>query len=97
MRGDGSDPVGDTATLIAHTLHAPLPGIGPLAAIPRRRRRSEIEFFLRLDGGSAEGLLDRIAAAGYSGARAAALPTLRGLMHGMIDLAVEHDGRYWIL
>jgi len=95
--GNGADPVADTVALIGHTLHAPLPEIGPLAAIPGSRRRSEMEFFLRLDGGTAEGLLERIAAAGYSGARADALPTLRGLMHGMIDLVVEHAGRYWIL
>jgi exodeoxyribonuclease V beta subunit len=91
-------PVADTAGMIATTLHTPLPGIGPLAAIPEDRRRDELEFFMRLGGNQAAAVLEHIAAAGYEGARGtAALASLRGLMHGFIDLVVEQGGRYWIL
>jgi len=91
-------PVEDTAGMIATTLHTPLPKIGPLAAIPEDRRRDELEFFIRLGGNQAATVLEHIAAAGYEGARGtAAIASLRGLMHGFIDLVVEHEGRYWIL
>jgi len=91
-------PVTDTAGMIAATLHAPLPEIGSLAAVPPARRRAELEFFIRLGDARASQLLARIAAAGYAGARGTtALASLRGLMHGFIDLVVEHEGRYWIL
>ncbi|MEX0606647.1 MAG: 3'-5' exonuclease, partial [Halofilum sp. (in: g-proteobacteria)] len=64
LRGIPTEPVGgrapvkDTAALVAHTLHAPLPDIGPLAAIPAERRRCELEFFLRLGGSPDEALLE---------------------------------------
>ena len=91
-------PVEDTAGMIATTLLTPLPGIGPLAAIPEDRRRDELEFFMRLGGNRVHTVLEHIAAAGYDGARGtAAIASLRGLMHGFIDLVVEQDGRYWIL
>ncbi|MEF8834358.1 MAG: UvrD-helicase domain-containing protein, partial [Halofilum sp. (in: g-proteobacteria)] len=91
-------PVEDTAGMIATTLHTPLPGIGPLAAIAEDRRRDELEFFMRLGGNKAASVLERIAAAGYEGARGTpAIASLRGLMHGFIDLVVEQRGRYWIL
>ncbi|MFW5970396.1 MAG: 3'-5' exonuclease, partial [Halofilum sp. (in: g-proteobacteria)] len=91
-------PVEDTARMIAATLHAPLPDIGPLAAIPESRRRNELEFFMRLGNRQAGEVLERMAAAGYEGARGtSAIASLRGLMHGFVDLVVEHEGRYWIL
>ncbi|WP_070989908.1 UvrD-helicase domain-containing protein [Halofilum ochraceum] len=91
-------PVDDTARMIAAALHAPLPEIGPLAAIPETRRRNEMEFFMRLGGSQAGAVLEAMAAAGYEGARGtSAITSLRGLMHGFIDLVVEHEGRYWIL
>jgi exodeoxyribonuclease V beta subunit len=95
---DAETPVEDTARMIAATLHAPLPEIGPLAAIPERRRRNELEFFMRLGGSQAGAVLEAMVAAGYEGARGTtAITSLRGLMHGFIDLVVEHEGRYWIL
>ena len=96
---DGSDgPITRTATMLAHTLHTALPEIGPLSAIGGDRRRAELEFFIRLGDTNASDVLARIAAAGYAGAGGStALSSLRGLMHGYIDLVVEHSGRYWIL
>lgn len=96
---EGMDtPITNTAAMVAATLHAPLPTIGPLATIPAACQRAEMEFFFRLGGASAESVLARMVAAGYAGARATTAPTaLRGLMHGFIDLVVEHDGRYWLL
>ncbi len=94
----GEQPVMDTAEMVAATLHAPLPEIGPLAAVAPRNRRDELEFFMRLGNSRASTILEHIAAAGYGGARGTtAIASLRGLMHGFIDLVVEHNGRYWIL
>jgi len=97
--GDGPDgSIARTVTMLGATVHAELPEIGPLAAIPRARRRAEMEFFLRLGGAEIEDVLSCIAAAGHAGARAPSAPArLRGLMHGYIDLIVEHGGRYWLL
>ena len=85
--------------MLSHTAHAPLPGTGPLAAIPDTQQRREMEFFLGLSGSRVAAVIDRLTAAGY----ATALPadrraqTLRGLMHGFIDLIVAVDGRYYII
>ncbi len=79
------------------TLHAPLPAIGALAAIPEASRRAEIEFFLRLGGTRTQRVADTLAEAGYTSAAGVEAGTLRGLMQGFIDLVVEVDGAYWIL
>lgn len=90
--------VGTTASMLSRTLHTPLPGIGRLARIEPARRSAEMEFFIRLGGARAEEILDRIAAAGYTGARGrTAAPVLRGLMHGYIDLVVEQEETWWLL
>jgi exodeoxyribonuclease V beta subunit len=85
--------------MVARTLHTPLPGIGPLAALPTGCRLVEMEFFLKLGGERVGRLLEVLAAQGYAVALAAerAQQTLRGLMQGFIDLTVEVDGRYWII
>ncbi len=99
--------------LIARCLHTPLPGIGPLSAVPAHRRRAELEFVLGLATGAtgvteateatgaadAGALMDRLEAAGYT----APIPAerrgqvLRGLLHGFIDLVVENEGRYYVV
>jgi exodeoxyribonuclease V beta subunit len=96
---EGADTaVKATARLLGATLYAPLPEIGPLAAVPEAHRAAEIEFFIRLGEARASRVLDRIAEAGYAGARGTtALASMRGLMHGFIDLVVEHEGQFWIL
>ncbi len=87
------------AQLVGRTLHTPLPELGPLAAVAPAQQLAEMGFAMRLQGGAAGDVIDTLAAFGY----ASALPeehrrrVLRGLMHGFIDLVVEHQGRYWVL
>ncbi|MBK5935423.1 exodeoxyribonuclease V subunit beta [Halorhodospira halophila] len=90
------DAVGER---VACTLHAPLPGIGPLAGVPAASRLAEMEFYLGLGGERLSRVVDALRRAGLG----AALPaerqaeSLRGLMHGYIDLVVERAGRYYVL
>jgi exodeoxyribonuclease V beta subunit len=97
---DDADPrVEQTADLIARTLHTPLPGIGPLAALDPARTRAEMAFMLRLRGGRLSALISTLRAAGYLPTTLGGNPTqrLHGLMEGFIDLLAEVDGRYFIL
>ncbi|MES1925540.1 exodeoxyribonuclease V subunit beta [Salinisphaera sp. T31B1] len=91
--------IDDTAALIARTLHAPLPDLGPLAALEPARCLAEMEFMLRLRGNRLGDLVDTLRAAGYLPAALGGAPnqTLYGLMQGFIDLVVEHDGAYYVL
>lgn len=90
------EAVGD---LLSRTVHAPLPGVGPLAAVAPPCQRREMEFFLGLDGSRLASVIECLTDHGY----ATALPaerrsqTLRGLMHGFIDLIVEAGGRYYVI
>ena len=85
--------------LLACTVHTPLPDTGPLAAIPAHRCLNEMEFFLGLQGSRVEAIMACLTAHSY----ATALPaerraqTLRGLMHGYIDLTAEVDGRFYVI
>jgi len=97
---DARDALLDAVSdMISHTVHTPLPQIGPLASVPADRRLVEMEFFLRLGGERSGVLLDHMATHGYG----LGLPherrqqALNGLMQGFVDLTVEADGRYWII
>ena len=87
------------AQLVSRTLHTPLPELGPLAAVAPAQQLVEMGFAMRLQAGAAGDVIDTLGDFGY----ASALPeehrrrVLRGLMHGFIDLVVEHRGRYWVL
>lgn len=97
---DPADPrIADTAALVARTLHAPLPDIGPLAGVERGHVLAEMEFMLRLRGSRLGALVDTLRGAGYLPAALGGNPaaTLYGLMQGFIDLVVERDGAYFIL
>lgn len=85
--------------LVARTLHTPLPGIGPLAAVPPSRRLVEMEFFLALGGEGIGHLVEVLNAHGYpiNLGSERAQQTLNGLMQGYIDLTVEANGRYWVV
>ncbi|MCP5185958.1 MAG: exodeoxyribonuclease V subunit beta [Pseudomonadales bacterium] len=85
--------------LVARTLHTPLPHIGALAQLPPTRRRTEMEFHMRLGGERVARVLTVLHAQGYAVSLAPdrAQQTLSGLMQGYIDLLVEADGRYWVV
>ena len=97
---DRADPrIGQTAALVARTLHTPLPDIGPLAAVAPDRLLTEMEFMLRLRGQRLGRLVDTLRDHGYLTTALGGHPgqTLYGLMQGFIDLVVEVDGAYYIL
>ncbi|HEX7110863.1 MAG TPA: PD-(D/E)XK nuclease family protein, partial [Mizugakiibacter sp.] len=86
--------------LVAATLNAPLPCGVRLAELAPARRSAEMEFHLRLAPTRSDALLALLQAHGYLADRAQlarAAETLRGLLTGIIDLAFEHGGRYWIV
>ncbi|MDT0634892.1 exodeoxyribonuclease V subunit beta [Spectribacter hydrogenoxidans] len=95
----GDAAVDATATMVQTGLYTPLPRIGPLAELPRQACLAEMEFVMRLNGQSLGALLDVLDAAGYARQlpRERQAELLRGLMHGFIDLVVEHDDRYYVL
>jgi exodeoxyribonuclease V beta subunit len=95
----GRKTVGAVSGLVSRCLHTPLPGIGPLAAVPPRHRLAEMGFALRLGGETTRGLTTLLQKYGYTGlvAGASRERVLLGLMQGFIDLVVERDGRYWVL
>ncbi|TLY51906.1 MAG: DNA helicase UvrD, partial [Gammaproteobacteria bacterium] len=70
-----------------------------LGELPARRLRAEMEFRFVLDAVSLRRLRDVCVAYGEPELVPAQLPaqTLRGLMVGMIDLVIEHDGRFDVL
>lgn len=88
-----------SAELIRNALHTPLPEIGPLAALPKSSRLTEMEFMLRLGGGSVDSVLDLLNTHGYAHSlpRQHQASELRGLMHGFIDLVAEYNGRYYVI
>jgi len=95
----GETLVGRTTALICNAVHTPIEGMGPLSATPRIHRLPEMEFMLRLGGRRLGDMVRLLADAGYAGK----LPherqgqLLNGLMHGFIDLTVEHGGRFHVI
>ncbi|HLQ85115.1 MAG TPA: PD-(D/E)XK nuclease family protein, partial [Salinisphaeraceae bacterium] len=101
LLGDHADDprIGQTVDLVARTLHAPLPDLGPLVALPHARLRAEMGFMLRLRGARLGELIDTLRGAGYLPAALGGDPrqTLYGLMQGFIDVVAEAAGRYYVL
>ena len=75
-----------------------IPGLR-LGAVPAYRLRAEMEFRFTLDAVSLRRLREACIRHGEPDLIPAQLPTptLRGLMVGMIDLVLEHDGRFHVL
>lgn len=96
-------PPGDAALrrrmlrrMLHDVVHAPLPGGMRLAEVPRARTLVELEFHLPAPQLQADALARTLQRLGH------ALPgfsfgTLRGYLHGFIDLVFEHNGRYFVL
>jgi exodeoxyribonuclease V beta subunit len=101
--GDQSAVVDATASAVAHVLAAPVPGWGfALRDVPRSKTLREWRFNLSLEGFDLADL-----AAGYREAggwlapyadRVAKLSkgALDGFLNGVIDLAFQHEGRWYI-
>lgn len=83
--------------LVRRTLHSPIPTLGPLAAIPPERQRVEMEFMFRLGGSDLKALLSLLRAHGYGPEHPQGSATLRGLMHGFIDLVVQQDECFHVI
>lgn len=65
-----------------------------LADIDRSRRLDEMEFHFPL--ATEQDVFAILQSAGYCRGHLLLPGQLRGLMTGMIDLVVEHEGRYWL-
>ncbi|GAB3685406.1 exodeoxyribonuclease V subunit beta [Salinisphaera aquimarina] len=91
--------IDQSIALVARTLHAPLPVIGPLADVAPNRMLAEIGFLLGMGDQRLATIVDAARAAGYLQAPLARSATLslNGLLQGFIDLVVEVEGAYWIL
>ncbi len=86
------------AGLLARTLQTPLPGIGPLQALPPQARRAEMEFFLRLSGCRLQQMLQLLQDAGYTSFTPENLHwQIRGMMQGFVDLIVRSEAGYFVL
>lgn len=97
--------VDDVMAMLQRVCHAPVPGAGfTLADIPLRAGVREWRFDLSVASASVRRLADALAAHGSAHARAyvPALRTLRdsavgGYLNGVVDLAFEHEGRWWVM
>ena len=66
--------------------------------VTAQRRRSEMEFHLKLAPLRVEALYELLHAHGYQRGRSGFdAPRLHGLLTGIIDLVFEHDGRYHLI
>lgn len=92
--------------MVRHTLDAVLDETTGLrlAVVSRERRLPEMEFFFTLRDADAAGLQKLLARyGGQSGKEWAdamarlSIATVSGFLHGFIDLALEHGGRYYLI
>ncbi|MCC7054390.1 MAG: UvrD-helicase domain-containing protein [Gemmatimonadaceae bacterium] len=95
----------DVVAMVRRTCSAPIPGAGfALADVPKSASLREWRFDLSVQTTSVRRVADALEAHGSPHARAYApvLRTLResslpGYLGGVIDLAFEHEGRWWIV
>ena len=84
------------ARMLRDVVHTPLPPGFTLAQIPRTRRLSEWEFMLPLQRLAPERLAATLARHGLSLPLPAFAP-LSGFLRGFVDLAFEHEGRWFVV
>lgn len=82
-------------TLVGQVLDCPLPDADGfhLRQLVATDRLNELEFHFRLGGDEVAAKLARA----LPRLAAWAMPALRGLMHGFIDLVFRHQGRYYLV
>ncbi|MDA3913827.1 UvrD-helicase domain-containing protein [Oleiagrimonas sp.] len=86
--------------LLRRTLCTPFLDDLTLARLPREQRREEMEFHFGMDGTDPRALLDLMHAHGYQTQRldfAHVGRRLAGLMTGIIDLVLVHEGQWWVV
>jgi hypothetical protein len=97
--------VEDVLAMLQRVCAAPIPGAGfALAEVPARASMREWRFDLSVQTASIKRIADVLAAHGSAHARAY-VPVLRGLrdsvvggyLSGVVDIAFEHDGRWWVM
>jgi len=97
--------VEDVLAMLQRVCAAPIPGAGfALAEVPARASMREWRFDLSVQTASVKRIADVLAAHGSAHARAY-VPVLRGLrdsvvggyLSGVVDIAFEHDGRWWVM
>jgi exodeoxyribonuclease V beta subunit len=97
--------VDDVMAMLGLVCRAPVPGAGlTLADIPLQATLREWRFDLSVSTASVRRVADALAAHGSAHARAY-VPTLRtlrdsavgGYLNGVVDLAFEHEGRWWVM
>ncbi|MCC6773763.1 MAG: UvrD-helicase domain-containing protein [Gemmatimonadaceae bacterium] len=97
--------VDDVVAMLETTCRAPIPGAGfTLAQVPLRATLREWRFDLSVATPSARRIADALAAHGSPHARAYA-PLVRalrdsvvgGYLNGVVDLAFEHEGQWWLM
>lgn len=103
---DTAEPrVDDVMGMLATVCAAPIPGAGfSLADVPLRESMREWRFDLSVNTASVRRIADVLAAHGSAHAQAY-VPTLRGLrdsaiggyLSGVVDIAFEHEGRWWVM
>ena len=91
-----------TANLIGSSLSTPISPLGCLADLPGHAQIAEMEFHFQLGNSSLQQLIHLLQSHGYattmhSGNATHAHAKLTGLMHGYIDLVVEHQQQYYVI
>ena len=102
---EGAQRVDDVMQMLRTVCTAPVPGgTFALAQVPVRDSLREWRFDLSVKSASARRIADVLAAHGSPHAReyAPALRTLRdsvvgGYLSGVVDIAFEHEGRWWLM
>ena len=83
-------------SMLGEVLGMPLPGVGPLRAVPRGDRLVELSFTLPVHNLSAERLFQTLQAVGYPLERSS-FNDVTGYLAGVIDLLFRHEGRYYLI
>ena len=82
--------------LLPEVLAMPLPGLGPLHAVPRSDRLVELAFSLPVRALSPENLMHTLHKVGVPVERLR-FEALTGYLGGVIDLLLRRDGRYYLI
>ncbi|HEX6833512.1 MAG TPA: UvrD-helicase domain-containing protein [Rudaea sp.] len=98
IAGDRPRIVRIVADLVAATLQSPLPFGARLSDLAPHQLRAEMPFHFAIGAADTERWLDLLHAHGYANARRQFAPeSLSGLMTGVLDAVVLHEGRYWVI
>jgi exodeoxyribonuclease V beta subunit len=83
-------------TMLGEVFEMPLPGVGPLRAVPRGDRLNELAFTLPVNQLGPDRLFRALHGSGYPIERTS-FNDVTGYLAGVIDLLFRHDGRYYLI